>query len=55
MGQNERELHSDGLRAAPGAGRRPYVAPFLRHLDVSDTQGKESTTTTEASPDDGPS
>lgn len=47
--------HRTSTAAVPPEARRPYVAPFLRHLDFSDTCGSKTPDDIEASFTVGPS
>jgi hypothetical protein len=45
----------DGESTASPPKRLPYVAPFLRHLDLEDSEGKTSGDPNEFGPTFGPS
>jgi hypothetical protein len=46
-GRDEGVSTSSRRTSVEGSVRRPYVAPFVRNLDVSDTEGKQSYRATE--------
>lgn len=56
--ESSRHVAGQDSEMSGPVGRRPYVAPFLRHLAVTDTEGKSNPTPQEPNPNDktnGPS